>query len=115
MSLVSKLLKNELYYDITKDGFLFIIIPKSQTKYYNDTLYYNNICFDINTNLSERLYTIKNTYYNSDDKEYNNISLKELESSTLSIKQFVLLLKNLYPDKYNNLEHNNIIFLVEIK
>jgi hypothetical protein len=114
MYLVSKIIKNELLSDITKDGFLSINIPKDSVKYYSSYIYYENICFYINNRLSETLYTIYyayNTSYNSD------ISLKQIEDNTLSIKQLVSLLKKIYPNEYNNslLELNTSSFIINIK
>jgi hypothetical protein len=114
MDLVSKIIKNELLSDITKEGFFYLIIPKNNLKYYSNYIYFENICFYINSTISESLYTIHNAYNINYD---NNISLKELDNNTLSIKQLVLLLKIIYPNKYNKnlLELNNSYFLIEIK
>lgn len=114
MSLVTKIVNNELFSDITKEGFLYLIIPKNNLKYHSNYMYFDNICFYIKSSILESSYTINNAYNINFD---NNISLKQLEDKTLSIKQLVLLLQNIYPNKYRNnlIELNNSYFIIEIK
>ena len=111
--LASKIINNELLYDVTKDGFLSITIPKENVKYYSNCIYFENICFYIQNRakMPNSLYTIYNAYNTNNN---NNI-----EDNTLSIKQLVLLLQNT-----NNLtrdiiarmsELNTSSFIVNIK
>jgi hypothetical protein len=43
MYLVSKIIKNELLSEITKEVFFYIIIPKNNVKYYSKYIYFENI------------------------------------------------------------------------
>lgn len=101
--LASKIINNELCYDITKDGFFSIILPEKNVKYYSNCIYFENICFYIQNRLPNSLYTIYNAY---------NTTNNNIEDNTLSIKQLVLLLKNTHP---NSTEINTSSFIVIIK
>jgi hypothetical protein len=108
--LASKIINNELFYNVTKDGFFSITLPEKNVKYCSNCIYFENICFYINNraNLPNSSYTIYNAY---------NTTNNNIEDNTLTIKQLVLLLKNTNPNKnYNKLtELNTSSFIVNIK
>jgi hypothetical protein len=105
--LASKIINNELFYDITKDGFFSITLPEKNVKYYSNCIYFEDICFYINNRakLPNSSYTIYNAY---------NTNTNNIEDNTLTIKQLVLLLKNTHPNK-NLTEINTSSFIVNIK
>lgn len=84
--LASKIINNELFYDVTKDGFFSITLPEKNVKYCSNCIYFENICFYINNHakLPNSSYTIYNAY---------NTTNNNIEDNTLTIKQLVLLLK----------------------
>jgi hypothetical protein len=108
--LASKIINNELFYDVTKDGFFSITLPEKNVKCCSNCIYFENICFYINNRakLPNSSYTIYNAY---------NTTNNNIEDNTLTIKQLVLLLKNTNPNKnYNNMsELNTSSFIVNIK
>jgi hypothetical protein len=108
--LASKIINNELFYDVTEDGFFSITIPEKNVKYYSNCIYFENICFYIQNRakMPNSLYTIYNAY---------NTNTNNIQDNTLSINQLVLLLKNTNPNKkYNNLVNvNTSSFIVNIK
>ena len=84
--LASKIINNELFYDVTKDGFFSITLPEKNVKYCSNCIYFENICFYINNRakMPNSSYTIYNAY---------NTTNNNIEDNTLTIKQLVLLLK----------------------
>jgi hypothetical protein len=84
--LASKIINNELFYNVTKDGFFSITLPEKNVKYCSNCIYFENICFYINNRakLPNSSYTIYNAY---------NTTNNNIEDNTLTIKQLVLLLK----------------------
>jgi hypothetical protein len=105
--LASKIINNELFYDITKDGFFSITLHEKNVKYYSNCIYFEDICFYINNRA--KLPNSSYTAYNAYNTNNNNI-----EDNTLTIKQLVLLLKNTHPNK-NLTEINTSSFIVNIK
>jgi len=109
--LASKIINNELCYDVTKDGFFSITLPEKNVKYSSNCIYFENICFYIQNRakMPNSSYTIYNAY--------NTTNNTKNEDETLTIKQLVLLLKNTNPNKnYNNMsELNTSSFIVNIK
>jgi len=110
--LASKIINNELFYDITKDGFFLITLPEKNVKYCSDCIYFEDICFYINTRakMPNSSYIIYNAYNTNYGKR------EHLEDNTLLIKQLVLLLKFTNPNKnYAIKEINTNSFIVNIK
>ena len=108
--LASKIINNELFYDVTKDGFFSITLSEKNVKYYSNCIYFEDICFYINNRakMPNSSYTIYNAY--------NTNNNKNIEDNTLTIKQLVLLLKNMNPNKnYAATEINTNNFIVNIK
>jgi hypothetical protein len=101
--LASKIINNELCYDVTKDGFFSITLPEKNVKYCSNCIYFENICFYIQNRakMPNSSYTIYNAY---------NTTNNNIEDNTLSIKQLVLLLKI-----YAATEINTSSFVVNIK
>jgi hypothetical protein len=65
--LASKIINNELCYDVTKDGFFSITLPEKNVKYCSNCIYFENICFYIQNrakmpNSSYTIYNAYNTY-----------------------------------------------------
>jgi hypothetical protein len=107
--LASKLINNELFYDITKDGFFSITLPEKNVKYCSDCIYFEDICFYINNRVKipNSSYTIYNAY---------NTNNNNIQDNTLTIKQLVLLLKFTNPNKnYATKEINTNSFIVNIR
>lgn len=102
--LASKIINNELCYDVTKDGFFSITLPEKNVKYCSNCIYFEDICFYIQNRVKmpNSSYTISNAY--------NTNTNTKNEDETLTIKQLVLLLKI-----YAATEINTSSFIVNIK